>query len=339
MKNEKETKMTLEEYQEKYSKPENLKAARSFLVLFTLAIGTIIFTWLFFIVLKLYDINKYAGYAGIVLALIIFLFVYIIPVIKINSLKSFITNVDNTNDKKAQKYNRQLRNDIADKMIDLKAKTEGVSFYSDDKIGKLAIARKTNNNDDVKKILTDIYKTDVRIQANKMIRDHAVKVGLTTALSQSDKLDTLFVTVYELQLIKDIVFLYGYRPSDAKMVKIYKSVITSAITAYGIDSATSSISKGVVKKLGKAADSIPIIGGAVGALIDSSLQGVINSTFTVIIGFQTKKYLKKEYKLQDILDNVELDENEELEQNELIEEVEKEVKPQKDNKKQLLQEA
>ncbi|MCR4897951.1 MAG: YcjF family protein [Acholeplasmatales bacterium] len=334
-----EKKMTLEEYQEKYSKPENLKAAKGFLVLFTLTIGVIIFTCLFFIVLKLYDIHKYAGYAGTGVGVILFIVLYIVPVVKINSLKSFVTNVDSNNAKKAQKYNKKLRNDIADKMIDITSKTEGISFYDADKIGKLAIARNTNNNEEVKTLLTDIYKTDVKKSANRMIRNCAAKIGISTALSQSEKLDTLFVVVYELKLIKDIVFLYGYRPSDAKMAKIYKTVITNSITAYGLNTASSKISTGVAKKIGKAADGIPFVGSAVGALIDSSIQGAINSSFTVILGFQTKKYLIKEYKLQDLLDNIDLEENDEEEQKELIEEIEKESKPIKEKKKLIAQEA
>ena len=60
-------------------------------------------------------------------------------------MKAFITNVDSSNASKAQKYNRELRNSIADKMIDFKANTEGVCWYSDELIGKLAIARQTKN--------------------------------------------------------------------------------------------------------------------------------------------------------------------------------------------------
>ena len=329
MSNEKdEKKMTFEEYQNKYSKPENLKSAKNFLILFSLAIGVIIFTCLFFIVLKVYDINKIAGYVATGVAVIIYLIVYIIPVIRINNVKSFDVNVDEMNYKNAIKHNKKLREELADKMIDLHSKIDNVSFYNNENIGRLAIARQTNNNDNLKSILTDIYKTDVKKASNKMIRDHAVKVGFTTALSQSEKLDTLFVLIYDLQLIKDIVFLYGFRPSDAKMVKIYKTVLCSALLSYGLGEVTGSVSTGVVKKLSKFVDGIPVIGSAAGAIIDSSLQGVINSSFTVIVGFQTRKYLMKEYKLQNILDNVIIDdEEEEKEKIELITEVEKEVKP------------
>ena len=327
-KNKEEKKLTLEEYEKKYSKPENVKAAKTFLFIFAASIGIIIFVALFFLVMRLFEIHQIAGYVGIGVASIIYIVVYIIPVIKISNMKAFITNVDSSNASKAQKYNRELRNSIADKMIDLKANTEGIGWYSDELIGKLAIARQTKNDKEVKNVLTAIYDKDVRIASNKMIRDHAFKVGITTALSQSEKVDTLFVAAYNLSLIKDIVFLYGYRPSDAKLAKIYQSVIVDALIAYGVGNATGSMATTAVTKFGgKAVEGIPFLGTALGTIIDSAAQGIINSTLTVLIGFQTKKYLKKEYRLQDILDEIELDEEKELDsEKEMVESLREDIK-------------
>lgn len=332
-------KMTLEEYEQKYSHPENVKAAKSFLFIFTTAIGLIIFSCLFFIVLKLFDIHQIAGYVGAVIALLIFIFSFIVPVYKLKNTKAFITNVNAMNARQAKKYNKELREEIADKMIDFTSKTEGVGWYNSTLVGKLAIARQTKNDEDLKATLTEIYKTDVKKVANKMIRDHAFKVGFTTALSQSEKLDTLFITVYELKLIKDIVFLYGYRPSDAKLAKIYRTVIVNSITAYGLNSASTGIS-GVIKKASDAATGIPLLGQIIGTVVESSLQGVINSSLTVVIGFQTKKYLKDEYKLQDILDNVELPElDDDEEEAKMMAEVKEEFSKTKKEKKPVCQTA
>lgn len=297
-------KMTLEEYQKKYSKPYNEKAAKSFLFMFGAAIGLIIIFCLFLIVMKIFDINKIAGYISIGVAVLIYLVIYVIPVIKIRSTKSFMTNVTSENASAAKKYNKKLREDIADKMIDLSQKADDVTWYSDEKIGKLAVARQTHNDEGLKDALTETYKTDVNKAGNKMIRDHALKVGVTTALSQNEKIDTLFVVMYDLSLIKDLIFLYGFRPNDRQLSKIYRNVIGDAIIAYGLGNATGSMASGIVKKMGKGLDGIPLLGSAISTVIDSVAQGVINSTLTVLIGFQTKKYLMKEYKLQDILDNV-----------------------------------
>ena len=147
-----------------------------------------------------------------------------------------------------------------------------------------------------------------------MIRDHAVKVGITTALSQNEKIDTLFVITYNLNLIKDLIYLYGFRPSDTQLMKCYQAVIADALVAYGLGNATGAIATGVVKKMGNVVDKVPVLGSMVSTVIDSVTQGLVNASLTVLIGFQTKKYLMKEYHLQDILDTVVLPTEEEEEE-------------------------
>jgi len=337
-------KLTLEEYQQKYSNPENIIAAKTFLFILGAAMGVIIAISLFFVVLKLFEIHLIAGYVGIVLSVFVFIFLYIIPVVKLKNTKSFLTNIDNSNARQAQKYNKMLREEISDKMIDVTTKTEGTGWYSDDHIGRLAIARHTNNDIETKSILTDIYKTDVKNAANKMIRSSAVKVGLITAASQSGVIDTLFVSIYELNLIKDIVYLYGYRPTDTQMVKIYKNVLTNALLAYGLSSATSGLGKsvgsGIVNALEKASHSGNImfstIGTVAGIAIESGIQFILNATLTALIGYQTKKYLVKEYNLQEILDNIELldtDEEEAMMTESIKEELKKKITKKVKNEK------
>ena len=264
--------LTLEEYQEKYSKPENLKKVKLFVYIGVLAIGIIIFTCLFFMVLRVFDINEIAGYISIGVAVLIFTFAFIVPLIIINKEKAFITNLS--------------------------------EFYSDEKIGKLAIARQTNNNEDVKVVLTEIYKTDVKNAANRMIRNTSLQVGLFTALSQSEKIDTLLTVTFELKLIKDLVYLYGFRPSDAKMYKIYRTVVVNSLVAYGVATSLNGLGGNVVALLSKTVGALPVLGNAIGTVIDSAVQGAANASLAAILGFQTIRYLNKEYKLQDILDSV-----------------------------------
>jgi len=338
-----EKKMTLEEYQKKYSKPYNEKAAKSFLFIFAASIGIIIAFCLFSVVMKIYEIsnkNNIALYVSIGAAILLFLVIYGIPLFKIKNTKSFITNVNSDNVKEAKKYNKKLREDIADKMIDLSEKATDVSWYSEERIGKLAVARQTHNDELLKESLTAAYKTDINKACNKMIRDHALKVGVTTAISQSEKIDTLFVVIYNLSLIKDIIFLYGFRPNDRQLSKIYRSVIGDAIIAYGLGNATGSMASGVVKKMGKGLDGIPLIGSAINTVIDSLAQGVINSTLTVMIGIQTKKYLLKEYKLQNILDDVIISETElENEAKEMSSNLKEDIKEQSKKESKNLQTA
>jgi hypothetical protein len=85
-----EGKLTLEEYQKKYSKPVNEKVAKTFLFVFAAAIGIIIFFCLFLIVLRLFDLHQIAGYVGIPVAVLIFIFVYIVPLVKIHQAKPLL---------------------------------------------------------------------------------------------------------------------------------------------------------------------------------------------------------------------------------------------------------
>jgi len=328
-----EKKITLEEYQQKYTHPENLLAAKNFLFILGAAIGVLVAVSLFFVVLRLFDIHQIAGIIGTIFAIIIFIFLYVIPVVKLKNTKAFITNVDSVSARQAQKYNKKLREELADKMIDVSTKTDVVGWYSEDLVGKLAIARHTGNDKELTSILAKIYQNDVKSAANKMIKNAAVKVGIATAVSQSEFIDTLFVIVYELNLIKDIVYLYGYRPTDSQMAKIYKNVITNALIAYGVSSATAGMGKtvgsGIATAIEKVSQSRNFVASTLGAFagvaIESSLQLAVNSALTVLIGNQTKRYLIKEYNLQEVLDNIDLLDSVE-EETKMIESIKSEVK-------------
>lgn len=321
-------KMTLEEYQDKYSKPENSKLIKFGLVLFLAAIGIIVFACLLLVVFRVFEINEYAGYASIAVAALLFIFFYIVPVIQIHKHKPFITNVDSRNVRRAKIYNKKLRNEISDKMIDFTSKVGGKSWYDEVLIGKLAIARQTNSDKEVKSLLTQIYDSSVRKEANKIISAHAVKVGLMTAASQSDRLDSAFVAIYELHLIKDIVYLYGFRPSNAKLLKIYRNVIVNSLLSYGVSTGTTNL---ISKGLSATFEGLPLLGSLISTAIASASQGIINGVMTGIIGVQTKKYLIKEYHLQDVLDEIQLDDPQDDE--EMIQDISKEIKSQTKDKK------
>ncbi len=327
----KDKKMTFEEYKEKFTRPENTKAIKFGLFLFVATVGVIIFTCLLLIVLKVFDINEIAGYVSIGVAVLLFVLLYIVPVVQIHKHKPFITNVNNRTVRNAQKHNRQLRNEISDHMIDFVSKVEGMSWYDENLVGKLAIARQTHNDIEVKSLLTEIYDKGVKKQADKIISSHAVKVGLVTAASQSDKLDAAFVAVYELSLIKDLIYLYGFRPSDAKLLKIYRAVVVNSLLSYGVSVGTTTL---ISKGLSATFEGLPLLGALISTAIASASQGIVNGVMTGIIGVQTKRYLIKEYHLQDILDSIELDNPEE--DNKMIEGITEDIKIEtkgKDKKK------
>ena len=325
---EEEKKITFEEYKQRYTKPENRKLIKAGMFILAGGIGVIIFTCLFLICLRVYEINDIAGYVTIGVSVLLFILLYIVPLVKITRTKYFITNVNDRTARNAQKHNKQLREEIADKMIDYNAKVEGATWYNEKLVGELAIARVAKKDKEVKTLLSQIYEGDVKKQSRKLIRDHAMKIGLVTMFSQSQFVDTAFVAAYELGLIKDLVYLYGFRPSDAKLMKIYLTVLTNALTAYGISATSSNFVGGIANSISNAVSKVSALSSVISVVVSSTIQGVVNASLSVIIGLQTRKYLLHEYHLQDVLDEVEFEDVNEQEMiNEVKEDILKNAKP------------
>lgn len=312
-----EKKMTLDEYIDKYSsKPHNNKQIRATITLVLVLVAVILITALTLLTLKVYEMNQYVGYGFIGISVLVFIFGFIVPVCKIKNLPQFKTVIRRTNVNAIKKYNQSIRHDIADKMIDIDSKIDGISIYHPDHCYKLAVARHNHDEKALLDTLVEIYNKDVKKACNKLITDTSLKIAGLTALSQSDVIDTALVTTLELNLVKKIMYLYGFRPSERRLLKAYKSILVNSLVAYSVSTAT----PGLVTKL--SAD-LPVVGKIVG----SAAQGAVNAMFCTKIGIQTKLYLKKEFKLQEILDGIEIDDGtSEVEQAEIIEEVNKAVK-------------
>ncbi len=162
-----------------------------------------------------------------------------------------------------------------------------------------------------------------------MIFQSSMKSAMYSALSQDKRIDSLMIAVVNLQMIKDIVFLYGFRPSEPRLVRIFVSVVKNSLVAYGLGGVK--IGNGIVRTMGDAVKGIPLLGEVIATVVDSSVQGLANGTLTAVIGFQTIKYLSTEYRLQNILDDVDVAETEE-ELEETCEELEKELRKKKHGK-------
>lgn len=316
-------KLTIYEYEQKYTKRQNVRGAKILLKIIAAAIGVFIFACLFFVALRVYEINEYAGYGAAAVCVILYICLFIVPLVKIIKSPYFIVNVNAKTASAAKKHNKRVRREIADKIIDFTAKVEGVGWYDSAVVGELAINLKASNDKGVMRCLTNLYTGSVKKCAKDMIFKSSMKSAMYSALSQTSKVDAALVVFINLQLVKDIVFLYGFRPSDARLVKIFGRVLQNSLIAYGLGGVK--IGNSIVKTMGDAVKGIPFLGSAISAIVDSSVQGLTNGVLTAVIGYQTIKYLSEEYKLQQILDGVELAETEE-ELQATCQEIEKELK-------------
>ena len=221
----------------------------------------------------------------------------------------FQTNIPASHAAAAKRHNRRVRRDIAERMVDFGTRVDCAGWYDDAILAELSGYIAENDDEGIKRALTALYSGKVKKTAKDYIFRYALKSAAYSALSQSSRTDAALVAVVNLQLIKDIVFLYGFRPSEPQLVKIFAAVVRNSLVSYGLGSLK--IGNGIVKTMGDAAKGIPFLGSAISALVDSSVQGLTNGTLTAVIGFQTIRYLNKEYKLQNILDGVEVAESEE----------------------------
>lgn len=322
-------KMTIYDYEQKYSRRQNIKGARLLLGLFAAAIGVFLFFCLFSVTMRIFElelpanINIYLGSGAAVVCVLLYIFLFIVPLVKILKLNYFITNVNAKTARAAQRHNRQVRHGLADKIIDLTAKVEGVGWYDSEVVGRLAIAQKTGDEKALSGCLSELYSGCVKKNAKDMILKTSLKTGMYSAISQTNHVDALLVAFLNLQLVKDIVFLYGFRPSDTKLVRIFGRVLQNSLIAYGLGGMK--IGNTIVQTMGNAVKGIPLLGAAISTVVDSSVQGLTNSVLTAVIGHQTIKYLSTEYRLQEILDGIEIEETEE-EFTQTCSEIEKQLK-------------
>ena len=72
-------------------------------------------------------------------------------------------------------------------------------------------------------------------QADSMVSDAASTVFLSTAVSQSGRLDGLVVLVAQCRLVWQVAHVYQQRPSPRQFVHLYANVATTAFVAGEIE--------------------------------------------------------------------------------------------------------
>lgn len=305
-KNEKpKDKITVFEYEDKYSSKVDQKKANGFFNVVVLALGILIIACAFGIFKDVYEINEYAGYAVGAILLIAIIVFFVVPVVSVKRKDKFSVDVTAYSARRAKRHNAKLRRELAEKIVECYTETsDGSTWYGGERVSTLAKALNSGENADIRTALDAVYLTDVKKASRGIITRCAVKSGTFAAISQKSAVDSLLVTAVNLQMIKDLVFLYGFRPSDARLLKIFAKVVSNSLAAYGLGNVK--VGNAVVKTMGDVAKSIPILGSAISVLVDGSVQGLGNATLTAVIGHNTVKYLMKEYRLQNILDDAEL---------------------------------
>lgn len=301
--------MSIYEYEEKYSSKRSAKSFSRRLRLILFAGGAVVLACMFSVFKIFYDINVYAGYVSAGVLVVLFALLYVVPVVGLLRQRKFDVYVNAYSAGRAKRHNAKVRRYLAEKIVDCYTSAGEANWYGGERVLVIADALKSGDDKRLRSALNEVYSTDVKRAARDIIRRSAVRSGLYSAVSQKDAVDALLVAAVNLQMIKDIVYLYGFRPSDAGLVKIFSKVLASSLVSYGV--ANIRVGDGVARAMGDIVKGIPLLGAAVSVVVDSSVQGLAGATLTAVIGRNTIKHLSREYRLQDVLDGIEVEQTEE----------------------------
>ena len=259
-----------------------------------------------------YSTNVYAGHACLIGFIIAIIYFFIYPIYRLVKKSYFILEYDEKTINQVKEHNDKVIISMAKNIINLSENIEGEPWYNKLYVEELKSKLEENNIMALRVSMTKMINTSIRKKSNDLIIKWSIKTGVLTAISQSDVIDSVFVVIINLLLVKDLVFLYGFRYSAFRLLKTFIGVFVSAATAYSLQNANIgknvlSMLSGVLRKLGR---NIPapatVLTSAIEVVADSSAQGMGNALMTAFIGYQAIGYLNKEYNLQDELKDIDL---------------------------------
>jgi hypothetical protein len=130
-------------------------------------------------------------------------------------------------------------------------------------------------------------------RADLEIRKEASLVFLSTAISQSGRLDGLFVLVVQARLVWKIAHVYGQRASLREMLHLYANVAVTVFAAESIeDLELGEVVEPLVPPLLEAAGigATVVLAPVATILADALFQGTVNSLLTFRVGCIAKRY-------------------------------------------------
>ncbi|WP_026391444.1 DUF697 domain-containing protein [Haploplasma modicum] len=222
---------------------------------------------------KLRNISKYLEYSFYVL---VFLLVYVLILRPVNIiLFSPSFSIETTLDKPSKK-NYKVYKKVSNRLIEQDILSDEV---------KKEIIDAKGNQEELNIVLNKVFNKHIKKQMNKLIRKNAKTVMISTAISQNGRLDLYTVVVVNLKMIKELVYMCGFRPNMKNLSKLTINVFTTALIAEGLENMD--LSDLLPNSTLNAISDIPLIKPVMSSLI----QGISNALLTLRIGIVTRKYL------------------------------------------------
>ena len=242
-----------------------------------------------------YDLNEYVGYASIAIIVLLLIIFVLRPIIVALSTPCF--TLDLANEKSKSSLNRLNFNKLK-KVANNLIESDNISPESKDRL-----KRTINNRDELNLTLREIYDKEIRNKIKEIVNSSAVKVLVSTAISQNSKFDSATVILVNIRMIMRIVCACGYHPTYPQLYKLIIKVFRNALIAYAIQSIgiDELIFNGINRLVNGALSSIPILKDVTKSLT----QGAANALLTLRIGAITRKYLYEEFDIQAMIEDPE----------------------------------
>jgi len=126
-------------------------------------------------------------------------------------------------------------------------------------------------------------------QADKEIKDRAMQIFLTTAISQSGRLDAFVVLATNLRMIYSIAEIYYNRPGLRDLFRLYKNVLIAVFLATEIDDLDFDAQIAPVLS-SSLAGALPVFNNVAVLIQDSILEGTANAFLALRIGILSREY-------------------------------------------------
>ena len=159
------------------------------------------------------------------------------------------------------------------------------------RLGVGAVASKADGPGVDRQVIEDALESR-DADADVLIRQMATTVFLTTAVSQSGRLDAILVLSAQSRMVWRIAHLYYQRPSLRELAHLYANVAATSFSAGELDDLEL---HQIIQPL--AAGSVGEVGGAIpglqiftSILVNSLLSGSANAFLTLRVGIISKNY-------------------------------------------------
>jgi len=129
-------------------------------------------------------------------------------------------------------------------------------------------------------------------ECDAVIRDSAAVVFVSTAISQSGRLDTLFVLTAHVRMVWRIASIYAQRPALRELLHLYANVAATAFVAGELDEAEigEQIEPILSSALGAVSLSVPGMQAAASIVVTSILTGAANAFLTLRVGIIARRW-------------------------------------------------